>query len=169
MCSTGDPMQKNSYRKNDHNGNIINSCPGIKLTPLFWLCECDTSYVHPAKQKYCLACNMYRDECPDADVEIVLKNAIALSRNKADIDRLVNVLKQNPELLQEFFEDMLSEEVVVSISGILLSSFLADLVTEGKISLIGLDTDNIIQGIKDKFWDESIKDYFKCLIVEMVC
>jgi hypothetical protein len=47
----------------------------VRLTPLFWDCECVDDYIHPASQEVCLACNTTRDEQPDSRVEEVLRHA----------------------------------------------------------------------------------------------
>lgn len=42
-------------------------------TPLFWDCECETDYIHPASHETCPACTAVRQDCPDARLDEVLK------------------------------------------------------------------------------------------------
>jgi len=44
-------------------------------TPLFWSCQCEEEYIHPATQESCPACNTCRADAPDARVDEVLRHA----------------------------------------------------------------------------------------------
>jgi hypothetical protein len=55
--------------------NFIEEHGDIWLTPLFWDCECEDDYIHPASQPFCYRCHFRREESPDARVPEVLKYA----------------------------------------------------------------------------------------------
>jgi len=38
-------------------------------TPLFWDCECQAGYIHPAVEAECSVCEAQRDESPDSRVD----------------------------------------------------------------------------------------------------
>ena len=44
-------------------------------TPLFWDCNCEEEYIHPATQEVCLACNTHREDGPDARVDEIFRHA----------------------------------------------------------------------------------------------
>ena len=63
MCTTTDFIEKQ--------GDII-------LTPLFWDCECEENYIHPASEAFCYVCGAVREESPDSRAIEVLKYADTL-------------------------------------------------------------------------------------------
>lgn len=63
MCTVTDFIEKQ--------GDII-------LTPLFWDCECEENYIHPASEEICYACGAVREESPDSRAIEVLKYADTL-------------------------------------------------------------------------------------------
>lgn len=46
--------------------------PGLTTTPLFWDCDCERDYIHPAAQNECPVCGAIREEQPDSHVNEVL-------------------------------------------------------------------------------------------------
>jgi hypothetical protein len=54
---------------------LIEAHGGFYTTPLFWDCECEEDYIHPATQEVCLACNTRREDAPDARVDEVFRYA----------------------------------------------------------------------------------------------
>jgi len=55
--------------------NFIEEHGDIWLTPLFWDCECEDDYIHPASEPVCYRCHFKREESPDARVPEVLKSS----------------------------------------------------------------------------------------------
>jgi hypothetical protein len=47
-------------------------------TPLFWDCECEEDFIHPASENECLRCSSQREHQPDARVDEVLRYAAGL-------------------------------------------------------------------------------------------
>ena len=60
--------------------NFIEEHGDIWLTPLFWDCECEDDYIHPASEPTCFRCHFQREESPDARVLEVLKYADLLPK-----------------------------------------------------------------------------------------
>jgi hypothetical protein len=46
-------------------------------TPLFWDCNCEEEYIHPATDEACPACNTRREDAPDARVEEIFRYTYA--------------------------------------------------------------------------------------------
>jgi hypothetical protein len=65
--------------------NFIEEHGDIWLTPLFWDCECEDDYIHPASEPICYRCHFEREESPDARVPEVLKYADLLPKPLVDI------------------------------------------------------------------------------------
>jgi len=61
-------------------------------TSLFWDCECEEHYIHPAYQDQCLVCGAYRDEQPDARVDEILDHSMGLP---IDLLQVVEKLADN--------------------------------------------------------------------------
>lgn len=49
---------------------------GLCTTPLFWDCECENNYIHPASDESCILCGAIREEQPDSRVDEVLQQHI---------------------------------------------------------------------------------------------
>lgn len=47
-------------------------------TPLFWDCECESDYIHPASQDECLLCGARREDQPNARVDEVFRHWYSL-------------------------------------------------------------------------------------------
>jgi hypothetical protein len=47
-------------------------------TPLFWDCECEEDFIHPASESGCPRCGSQRERAPDARVDEVLRHAADL-------------------------------------------------------------------------------------------
>jgi hypothetical protein len=54
-------------------------------TSLFWDCECEECFIHPAYQDLCLMCGVYREDKPDARVDEVLSHAYYLPKDLAQV------------------------------------------------------------------------------------
>jgi len=57
-------------------------------TPLFWDCDCEENYIHPASEAVCFACNTRRENACDARMSEIFLHAFAFSLPSA----LVNTL-----------------------------------------------------------------------------
>ena len=55
--------------------NLIEAHGEFFTTPLFWDCNCEEEYIHPATQEVCLACNTHREDGPDARVNEIFRHA----------------------------------------------------------------------------------------------
>ena len=64
---------------------IRDARPGGFTTPLYWSCECEEGYIHPATQADCLACGVLQDEAPDARVDEVLRQARSLGLERQTV------------------------------------------------------------------------------------
>jgi hypothetical protein len=54
-------------------------------TSLFWDCECEEMYIHPAFQDECILCGTRREDQPDARVDEVLKYSPHLPNELAQV------------------------------------------------------------------------------------
>ena len=45
--------------------------PGVETTDDFWDCECETKYIHSAKELCCTKCNSLKEECPSSRIDEV--------------------------------------------------------------------------------------------------
>jgi len=58
-------------------------------TSLFWDCECEDDYIHPAFQGECVLCKTLREDQPSARVDEVLKYS---SHLPFDLTQIVEIL-----------------------------------------------------------------------------
>ncbi len=65
---------------------LIEDHGGFYITPLFWDCECEEGYIHPASQEACPACNTRREDGPDARLDEVFRNAYTFGLPPALVD-----------------------------------------------------------------------------------
>ena len=61
---------------------------GFPTTSLFWDCECEHGYIHPANTPMCYGCRAVRDEQPDSRVNEVLANSHEFALDKGVISLL---------------------------------------------------------------------------------
>ncbi len=61
-------MTKNPLIEKHHDKGQV-----FYTTPLFWDCDCEMDYIHPASEPQCYVCQAWRDEQPNARVNEVLR------------------------------------------------------------------------------------------------
>jgi hypothetical protein len=61
----GDLMSKPDFPK-------LPNSPVVHTTPLFWDCECELDYIHPASEQACPVCRTNQSEQPDSIITEVL-------------------------------------------------------------------------------------------------
>ena len=44
-------------------------------SPVFWNCECNEGYIHPASERVCYACMAQRDESPDSRIDEINRHS----------------------------------------------------------------------------------------------
>ena len=44
-------------------------------TPVFWNCECNKGYIHPASETECYACMAQRDDSPDSRIDEINRHS----------------------------------------------------------------------------------------------
>jgi hypothetical protein len=71
--------------------------PVVHTTPLFWDCECELNYIHPASEQVCPVCRMNQSEQPDSRITEVL----ALDLSEPLKVRLLAEYEHNHSKLEE--------------------------------------------------------------------
>ncbi len=58
-------------------------------TPLFWDCECEEEYIHPAFEEFCPHCNSRREDAPDARVSEIFSHVYEFRLPVTLVDTLI--------------------------------------------------------------------------------
>ncbi|GAB4404199.1 MAG: hypothetical protein OHK003_32160 [Anaerolineales bacterium] len=59
------------------NNDLIEIHGDIRTTPLFWDCECDERYIHPAGEDVCPRCEARREDQPNSRANEVITQWLA--------------------------------------------------------------------------------------------
>jgi len=69
--------------------DLIEAHAGFHTTPLFWDCECEQEYIHPAFVESCPACGANRAEQPDSRLEEIFRHAYDFRLPPVLVDTLI--------------------------------------------------------------------------------